>query len=301
MKLRWRFQDMTAGIEATVENGADIKRRGLNGRRETEEEKRTNPDELRSRVTYHELLPGVSVQYELDGSSLKENIILADKGALDRAVLEFTSDTLNFELAKDGSLYAIDDRTGVPEFSFLPPYTVDANGVCIDARPVLETVPGGARLWYQIDEAVLNTAAYPITIDPVVKTRSTGEGQAENAHYAVLCSDNSTMTTGAINVGTSGAKEYVTALKFGVLPEITAADTVVSAKLKLTRQSSSGSNYLSAHEILRPWNTTQLPTWNTLNPYNASHVVADALDCVKASGSTMTWDITNVYRKWFRA
>lgn len=153
------------------------------------------------------------------------------------------------------------------------------------------------RMEYSIDEEFMNNATYPVTIDPVVNSYSAlnnikdttlGEGcdyGYPNETYMMVGKYNSSVNCVAL-------------LRFNQLALLTASDTVTSAVLNIAPKNSSGSKYIGAYEVLKPWNVDTIG-WKNFDPTNPSNISVDAVDCLQ--GSSFSWlgfDLTNLYHKW---
>ena len=91
-----------AGRTAESLQGAD-----LAAELETAQAARMDICALRAENRYDEVLPGVSVTYELVSDALKENIILADAAALGRAAIRMPGD-YSYEVTPEQELLVQD-------------------------------------------------------------------------------------------------------------------------------------------------------------------------------------------------
>ena len=315
----WRFEREMQPIRAKTRTGGQMKqdrlvkmaqrmpkfagrtaeslqREDLAAEIETEQERRADIVALKSETAYENVLPGVSVRYELNGSSLKEDIILADKAALAFTAIRLPA-AYAYAVSEKNELLVLDMETHEQLFSMDTPLVYDAEGRQITAEVILTACEGYTRMEYHIDDAYMDNAVFPVTIDPVVnssnainniKDTTIGEGRDygyPNEPYMMVGKYNSSVNTVAM-------------LKFVQLAKLTASDTVVSAVLYITPKSSSSSKYIGAYEILKSWNADTVG-WENFNPNNTSNISADAVDCIAGSSSSvLEFDLTNLYRKW---
>lgn len=192
---------------------------------ETEQERRADIAALKAETAYENVLPGVSVRYELNGSALKEDIILANKDALAQAAIRLPA-TYDYTVTEKNALIVMDKRTGEQLFSMNTPLVYDAEDKQVIANVVLTACNGYTRMEYHIDEDYLNNAVYPVTIDPVVNSsnainniQDTTIGQGRdygypNEEYMMVGKYNSSVNTVAM-------------LKFVQLAKLTASDMIL--------------------------------------------------------------------------
>lgn len=315
----WRFEKEMRPIRAKARTGGQMKRERLiemaqklpkfAGRTaeslenedlaveiETEQERRADIVALKAETAYENVLPGVSVRYELNGSALKEDIILANREALAHTAIRLPAE-YDYAVTGKNELIVLDKQTGAQLFFVNTPLVYDAEDKQIIAEVVLTACNGYTRMEYRIDEDYLNSAVYPVTIDPVVNSfnaiqniQDTTIGQGRDYGYP----NETYMTVGKYN----SSVNTVAMLKFVQLAKLTASDTVISAVLNIAPKSSSSSKYIGAYEILKPWNVDSVG-WENFDPTSTSNISADAVDCIAGSSTNwLSFDLTNLYRKW---
>jgi RHS repeat-associated protein len=327
--LAWQFERDAQSVQAVVHTGQELKRDQLIRRAkerheyakrdvesftdeelkqmETGEERRSDLTEKTSQVEYNEILPGVTVRYTLSGGQLKEDIIAQDREALSRIPLRLPG-RYTYLVNEDQSV-SVRDQSDREIFSFDMPVVYDAHRVSTIAKVLLTRCDGYVRLNYELDEDFLAAAQFPVTIDPVARDRGTSSNveafyvntkKNSNDQY-----DSNNHTSTKLLVGKNGTKEYATVLRFKTLALLKASDTVVSAKLKLTvmTPSTAKNHYVGAYEILKAdaeadWSIDSA-TWGTFTHDYA--INPDVLDYAVGGGSTMSFDLTNLYRQWYRA
>ena len=246
---------------------------------ETEQERRADIVALKAETAYENVLPGVSVRYELNGSALKEDIILANKEALAHAAIRLPAE-YDYAVSGKNELIVLDKQTGEQLFSMNTPLVYDAEDKQIIAEVVLTACKDYTRMEYRIDEDYLNNAVYPVTIDPVVNStnainniQDTTIGQGRDYGYP----NETYMMVGKYN----SSVNTVAMLKFVQLAKLTASDTVISAVLNIAPKSSGSSKYIGAYEILKSWNVNTVG-WENFDPTSTSNISADAVDCIWA-------------------
>jgi len=139
--------------------------------------------------TYHEVCPGVDLEYRLQGENLKENIFLNTKAALGtRVVFRLSHKGLEAVREKDGSILLCPE--GKPEkavFYLDAPYMYDAAGAMsaavqyqvepVEEGSLLTVVPD--RVWMESSERVLLVVVPPhLTV-----RRQVSEGIPRNASH----------------------------------------------------------------------------------------------------------------------
>lgn len=315
----WRFEEKAQPIRAKVRNGVQLKQErlvkmaqklpkfvgrtveslqndDLSAEVESEQERRADIVTLKAETAYENVLPGVSVRYQLNGSALKEDIIMANKEALAHTAIRLPGD-YDYTISSKNELFVLDKKTGNQLFSMNAPLVYDAQGKQIIADVMLTNCGNYTRMEYSIDEEFMNNAVYPVTIDPVVNSYSalnnikdTTLGEGRDYGYP----DETYMMVGKYN----SSVNCVALLRFNQLALLTASDTVISAVLNIAPKNSSDSKYIGAYEVLKPWDVDTVG-WKNFDPTDSSNISVDAVDCLPGSSSSwLGFDLTNLYRKW---
>ena len=317
-KFAWRFEEEAQPIRAKIRSGAELKHErlmkkaqklpkyvgrtleslqaaDLETEMETEQERRGEIAKLKSENTYENILPGVSVRYTLGSERVKEDIILSDAAALKHAKLRLPKD-FDYEVSPSRQLLIKDKATGKIVFTMDTPFVYDAAGKETVADIVLTDCGNYIRLEYIPDAAFMAEAQFPVTIDPTINSThavtniqdtSIGEGQTAKPY-----------TDPYLMIGKrNGTTRYVSLLKFNTLAVVPASDTVISAVLQMCPKNAPSSNYIGAYEVKQPWESANT-NWASLNPDLESNISKDALECVSGSSNWISFDLTNLYRKW---
>ena len=158
-------------------------------------------------------------------------------------------------------------------------------------------------LRYDISSSDLETASFPVTIDP--RVAFTGQNSAivtscihnrkkdEPGHTATY------LTTGC--GGTSPSiYTYITLCQFNELVEKKASDTILSAQLYM-RVSGYASSYkfVCAYPMLKPWNVTTA-TWNSIQADTNTYISDRIQSFVTRTDTThCVFDITDLYKTWY--
>ena len=191
----WRFEQEVQPVAAVVRTGLqlykerlihkakslpifanwtqdELEMADLSAELESPQEQRAILPKLNAETLYENVLDGVSVRYSLNGESLKEDIILANSEALSRATIRLPKDYA-YEVTAQSKLHVCDNKTNEMLFVMDAPLVYDADGRETIAQIELTDVGEYVRLSYRLDEAFLSEAAFPVTIDPVVRTATT--------------------------------------------------------------------------------------------------------------------------------
>ena len=319
--LEWSLDGMPTAVAPVVRQGAQIKQARLVARAqatplfvgrtraslekadltilETEAEKRADlTATMDSDAIYENVLPGLSVRYTLHGQTLKEDLILANAAAQSHAALRLP-DTYDYEAMDDGSVSVRDKVTGECYYVFEAPYVYDAENAEIPATVVLTPVSDGVRMHYELDEEALAQAAFPVTIDPLIRSANANK----YTEFTCLADGQGLPYSQAqdhIKTGAYNGRQCVGMLRFLSLAPLEASDTVIQAQLCMYSKNRSTSNYIGAYSINSDWNKANV-AWTNFDPHDESKMGQDAIECQKgpaASYIPIQFDITNLYRKW---
>ncbi|MBE5766987.1 MAG: RHS repeat protein, partial [Clostridiales bacterium] len=286
-------QRMPKFVGRTLES---LRNSDLSAEIETEQERRGDIAQLKAENTYENILPGISVRYTLGSNTVKEDIILAEPSALQHVKLRLPK-SFDYEVTAEKQLLIKDKETGNLAFAMDTPYVYDAAGKETIADICLTDCGEYIRMEYILDTAFVADATFPVTIDPVVISSNA----TLNIEDTTLCQDTSTnpYSVSYIKVGTgSTGQRFVGLMRFKQLAQLKTSDTVISAQLRLRVQSSASTNYISAHEVLAPWNVSSV-NWLNFNPDLAANVETAAQECIPAASSGyLYFDLTNMYKHW---
>lgn len=199
-------------------------------------------------------------------------------------------------LQASGEILAVEAGTQNVVFSLPQPIMVDQEGNAVAvAVDLLKT--GADYLWiYRLDEKWLESAAYPVTVDPTILS-SLEIGDIHDTRVASgLPTTNYTnsyiMCTGW---GSSSGINY-SLVKFLNLPPIGSSAMVVHAGYRVKRATASASaSTVAVHEITGSWNTATV-TWNTKPAFNS---IVEDYQVVPGNATEAKWDITRIAKSWY--
>ena len=245
-----------------------------------------------TQVIYEGIRADMDIVYTMQGDQFKEDIVIHSANAAKNAVV-LLCDDYYYHIEDDGRVVSEGKNGESSPFAFAAPVAWDA-----DDKPIpVQVELFGSRMSYIIDDAALNTAAYPITIDPTVSTSSGIEWATFNSNT------NEPADSSSMYSGKTSSKEWATVLRMTNLnwDGMHRSDTVTGAFLQIKDRTGKNSNYVAAYQLLTDWNASNV-TWNTLDcgsagTSNHKHIAPVMLDC-KAGGGTIQLDITRAYRDW---
>lgn len=255
--------------------------------------------QMRTQARYESIAPGMDVRYELRGSSIKEDIILSTRAALQHAAVYLPNDYL-YKLEKDGSVQVLEQNGAETPFSFSVPFAYDGKGDMLSVQVELVQQEDYTCMRYLLNEDELDHAALPITIDPAVNTRS-------GITYSAFKKGAATGTTsGRLKSGKKKNETWATVLRLNDIDwdGMSRSDTVTSAYLTMTDVMGRSANFVAAYRVLQPWQGSTV-NWETLRCDGVGKPENDRLDpvmldCVKGAGGygTVKLNITRAYRAW---
>ena len=137
-----------------------------------EQETKEELDQIRSSAVYKEILPGADLRCEISGNHFKDEIVFRTSESADKAVFELRVRELSPR--QEGEDILLTDAAGETVFILPPPVCMDSSK---DAEPVqasckLEGTDRADtwRLICSLPEKWLESAVYPVILDPAVVT-----------------------------------------------------------------------------------------------------------------------------------
>ncbi len=247
-----------------------------------------------SSVRYNEILQNTDIEYILDGTSLKENILVNAPG--DSYTYIFTLSLNNLTATvEDGAVVLSDGDTAV--FVLPAPFMYDAAGVRSDAVSY-SLAPDGGNGKYILTLSADNTwineeeRAFPITIDPTITLTN------NNATNASVSSDGGVFSY-YMDAGVADGVSYRSYISF-TIPTLPDGSIVTEAILKLYQdgyhKGSANTSYIAARQVTSSWSASSL-RWSN-KPQNQDDVLDYATVSSSTTGSRLSFDITSAYRKW---
>ena len=257
---------------------------------------------------YHINEPGIHLYCMAAGSGFKDEIIFDNRTAARDMTLTLEAEGLT--AVQEGRVISFVNQDGEEEFTLPAPIAWDSQigpePVDVDVRmeQVSDTV---YQVKYLLDEAWLDQAVYPVTLDPAVVTPNSliasedayttskypDETHPGNKDYKLRMSLNSS------NWGQSNV--YI---RFGesVLPTLDSSDYISNALLSVF--SYGGNSYptsafdAAVYEVTSAWDKNTL-TWNNAPTNDAFVHDFTHFNQGEATGHRHIFDITNMVRHWY--
>ena len=250
-----------------------------------------------SRLSYGNVYQNTNVIYDLQGSRVKESIVLAayDSDLVGyRYILE--TGKLNPELKEDGSIHFYDAEKKNMVMLMEAPFLIDNAGEQTnDVRVTLTGKEGTYYLTYSLPRQWLaaEERAWPVILDPQVAPCI--------RYYNIQDKTVGDVITNSWNWAISEVGYYAPRgvervyLKFNELPLLTSADVITHAEIQMHKPlTSSQSAPIEVHKVLTTWEEYDM-TW--ANKPAISNTVED-YNIVQNAGN-YTWVITDIARGWY--
>lgn len=265
-------------------------------------------------IQYENILENIDLQYNVVSDSIKENIILKDKTALEQEIaFEFQTSNLKMEKLEGNEIVIYDKDPEDVVLVIDAPYMYDAkNEICYDIDVELTNKNNNkytmiikpSKEWLESEER-----AYPITIDPTVQTSlyysdiqdtyifdgDTGFPNRGSAHI---------LRVGSNNKSPKNATRSL--IKF-TLPDLKAGDQVIGAMLDICSYPDTDEwappqreIQIDVHKMTSDWNVSNA-SWNNLHSQYDTKVV----DYVKYKYDSNEpakfyyFDITSIVKDWY--
>ena len=262
------------------------------------------------KVYYENILPDTNIEYIVNGAGVKENIVVKSAQSSYEYNFEIAVKDVTLSLAEDGCIYAKDATTGTTVFVMPKPFMLDANYEY--SNKVSYSLSAKNKHKYEItisaDSEWLNSSerAFPVTIDPAIKTERSGSA-IDSVYVAKGLPNQNRYSDPMMMVGRESTDADICQglVKFN-LPKINRGDVVVGAQL-VTVQSlmnaysdTTPDTAIEVHAVTSSWNATTV-TWNTKPSYESA--VAD-FEILKASENGAEpkyrqWNVTSIVKRWY--
>lgn len=225
------------------------------------------------KAKFNDLYPDVTFDYSVDGSKVKENIVLGSYQGKNTIEFLIKGSGLTANKKSDGSIEFKDKSSGKFLFNIPRPYMFDSNKQAgpegVTSQTVTQDIAptkDGFILTVTADEAFLKDPAtvYPVTIDPWIDYFN-AQDTFIASNYPTYNYYNSTY----LYVGHDATIGKSRSLVKWTLPEIPDAD-VLSAQIGLDQyQAYTQVAPVEMHKITSDWTHTTV-NWNTPLSYNAT-------------------------------
>ncbi|MFA7144666.1 MAG: DNRLRE domain-containing protein, partial [Candidatus Izemoplasmatales bacterium] len=250
---------------------------------------------IKQTVQYDSIKDGVKLEYLVNGDAVKENIIL-EKYIKDFS-LSFTYTLANLSLIETADkTYAFINQSGETIFSMESLYMYDYRESISEAvkMTVTETEKGVYQITIIPDDAWLQAATYPVTIDPTIN--STLQSMTISDTYAYEASpDTKYYDNVLIKISNIYANsEYRGFIKFS-LPWVIMDKQITYSRLTLKKNSGTANqnNVIFLHKNTSDFDELTL-TWRNMPAYSGDvtdyHIVGNS--------NLYIFDITKTVKEW---
>ncbi len=263
---------------------------------------------IKSSITYNNILNNIDISYYVESQSVKENIVLKNKEALSNKLI-FNLDIGDCEAKLDDngdiSIYNKDEIVS----KIYAPFMYDSNFEYSDKIKVkLEKNNNKYTLELEPDLEWLNDSnrAYPVTIDPTVNT-SLYYQDIEDTYIYQGDSDNpNKFEAHILRVGGGISRIYRSLIKFK-LPKINSGDQIINANLNLYNYPDteewnpcSWQRQINVHKVTSNWDQTNAYWSNCSSIYDPN--IVDYSVYQYDSNNTKAqnfWNITSIVKDWY--
>ncbi len=273
-------------------------------------------------VTYREMTEGVDLRYSLQGTQLKEEIILNKLPMEERFIFTIQSPTLQAVLMEDGSVDFIDEA-GTAQMHIAAPFMYDAAGASSGAIEVELIEADGGLYFYELvpDRTWLTDAkrAYPVIIDPPLQT---GDVTTVKDTTAVFGTSKGNLATSGEKVylkaglrydSSTGKKAEVQSMLYSPLPAALTKHSgvrLLQARIyihgyNMGFASCANTLQLNAYRITKDWDTSNMNDTDVIClDANGNADYSDVLDFIRVNDSGQNYfdwyaiDITKAAQQW---
>ena len=259
-------------------------------------------ENLSSVVRYANVFDGVDIEYVVRGNDVKENIVIKEKQDSYSYKFEIKTKKLTASLEEDGSV-SLKNNSGETVLVIPSPFMYDANGdpsqeVSFDL--VKKNGNGKYELTVTADKTWVDNAAFPVTVDPYLKTES-NRSSFDTSWYTESKPDAHTETY-YFFAGKKDGTRNRGYLKVLTLPTLSSSDVITSATLVMCQGGSIFPTNTESKGVFvyeAPTFSGTYPTWNQLK----DKPLGDALDYNKrtiAKNTYISFNITRAVKNWYK-
>ena len=165
-KITFSLLGAIKGTKGEITNNEDGERAS-----ENELQKKMKLQNLSSAIVYRDILDGTDIEYVLNGSNVKENIIIKEKSESYSYSFEIEVNGYLLSMQDDSSILVLRENAEI-EYVIPAPVIFDSNGAHGSANYTLSEGNGNGKyiLTVNADESWVNSdeRAFPITLDPAI-------------------------------------------------------------------------------------------------------------------------------------
>ncbi len=249
-------------------------------------------------VCYAGILPGIDLHCHTDGQ-MENTFVYCSPESAREIVLLLNAENLEAQTEKDQSII-LSDAGGETVFTICPPAVFDNAG---EEGPVQLSVRGEngqIRITYAPDPAFMQSAQYPVTLDPVIKTQTATTSIADT-FVSSSAPTNNYSTHEQIYVDNDSVRIRHGFIRFTALPALGTNHFITNAQLVLHSTYQPGTTTaVYAREITQSWTPSavtynNMPSWNTQTAQDYAKIFADS-----QYTAVTRFDITALAKKWYK-
>ncbi|MBS2770320.1 RHS repeat protein, partial [Anoxybacillus rupiensis] len=246
----------------------------------------------KDRIQYKQIYPGVTFDYTLDGTKVKENIILDSYQGNNRFTFHIKAQGLKAEKQASGIIEFTDAKTGEFLFYIQRPYMYDSSkegNVSEQVTQEVTPVDDGFILTVTADEAYLKDPkrVYPVVIDPWIDVF-----QAQDT-YIASGSSTGYHNTDKLLVGYDQTIGKTRSLLKWTLPVIPNGE-VAGASVGLYQYTSNANVPIYLHRVTSSYNTTTV-TWASQPSFSATAEDSQS----STSTGYVYFNVSNLVKSWY--
>jgi RHS repeat-associated protein len=244
------------------------------------------------KVSYLDIMNDVDIEYYVNGSNVKEDIIL--NKYIEDFSITFEYSIKNLVLINDNGRIRFVNESGTEIFNFSDLYAYDSNGeITYDIDINVEEIKKDE---YQIsinpDDNWLKSASYPVVIDPTINSSTQSIYIQDTYVYQGSPRTNYSTASTMIVSGVDDVFWYKSLLKFN-LPSALANKSITYANLKLTEDSGT-----TGREIVLRKNTSSYINFR-VNWSNAPTFDSEIIDYhIIGNDDEYIFNITKTVKEW---
>ena len=266
-------------------------------------------EEAVTSVGYGNVFPGVSLQYILQGSSLKEYILVNERSDIYSYDFSMNLEKLEPEIQEDGSIILKDDESGTAVYEIPAGYMTDASGEYSDAveMSVSENGEGSWVLNITADAEWINAEEreFPVQIDPTIAHKINSLNDIRGSYVVEGSPGTSYTQTENLLVGydKNGGKQLRTYIQLRNLPTLPKNSVICAAMCYLGVESYVHNAQAAANIRVKKAENT---SWSTKYTWNSKPEISSTImDYREISGSSVGkyfgWNITELVKDHYKA
>ncbi len=254
-----------------------------------------------SGAIYRDILPDTDLEYIIYGNSVKENIIVKEKGDSYVYNFELKLNGLVPALRSDGSIALNDEETEKTVLVIPKGYMYDANGESSNAVEYSLTHKNGNKYtltvtadaeWINADER-----AFPVTVDPTVKGFENGADTVDAPIFEADPTYNGYVDHRTY-AGIDSGYERQTLIMAESLPLLPKSSVILNAVLNIKQESvTNGGATVAARKITSTWSSSTV-NWNNKPTSDTEILDYKTLTSVE-NGTIVSWDVTRAAQDWY--